>query len=86
MWNFRILGALWAPTSSWRPFGPALGPLDLLDFVQKHHQAIQKLSQRNKKNMYRNPKQKIALKNRYLHPFFVTEEDGEEKLCFLVVG
>ena len=29
----RSLGALGAPTSSWRPFGPALGPWGLLDFV-----------------------------------------------------
>ena len=29
----RSLGALWGPTSTWRPFGPALGPSGLLDFV-----------------------------------------------------
>ena len=29
----RSLGALRAPTSSWRPFGPALGPSGLLDFA-----------------------------------------------------
>ena len=29
----RSLGALRAPTSSLRPFGPALGPSSLLDFV-----------------------------------------------------
>ena len=29
----RSLGALRAPTSSWRPFGPAFGSLGLLDFV-----------------------------------------------------
>ena len=29
----RSLGARWAPTSSWRPFGPAFCPSGLLDFV-----------------------------------------------------
>ena len=31
----RSLGALRAPTSIWRPFGPALGPSGLLDFVHQ---------------------------------------------------
>ena len=29
----RSLGPLRGPTSSWRPFGPALGPSGLLDFI-----------------------------------------------------
>ena len=29
----RSLGALWAPTSSSRPFWPAFGPLGMLDVV-----------------------------------------------------
>ena len=36
----RSLGALRAPTSSWRPFGPALGPSGLLDFVLRALRAL----------------------------------------------
>ena len=37
---YRSLGALRAPTSSWRPFGPALGPSGLLDFVLRALRAL----------------------------------------------
>ena len=36
----RSLGALRAPTSSLRPFGPALGPSGLLDFVLRTLRAL----------------------------------------------
>ena len=36
----RSLGALRAPTSSLRPFGPALGPSGLLDFVLRALRAL----------------------------------------------
>ena len=36
----RSLGPLWGPTSSLRPFGPALGPSGLLDFVLRALRAL----------------------------------------------
>ena len=36
----RILGARWAPTSSLRPYGPALDPSGLLDFVLRALRAL----------------------------------------------
>ena len=38
--KYRSLGALRAPTSSLRPFGPALGPLGLLDIVLRALRAL----------------------------------------------
>ena len=40
IFNTRSLGARWAPTSSWRPFGPAFGPSGLLDFVLRALRAL----------------------------------------------
>ena len=36
----RCLGARWAPTSSWRPFGPAFFPSGILDFILRALQAL----------------------------------------------
>ena len=36
----RSLGARWAPTSSWRPFGPAFCPSGILDFVLRALRAL----------------------------------------------
>ena len=41
------LGAPWAPTSSWRPFGPAFGPSGLLDFVLRALRALRPCDPRN---------------------------------------
>ena len=43
----RGLGALWAPTSSLRPFGPAFGPSGLLDFVLRALRALRPCDPRN---------------------------------------
>ena len=43
----RSLGALRAPTSSLRPFGPALGPSGLLDFVLHALRALRPCDPRN---------------------------------------
>ena len=43
----RSLGALRAPTSSLWPFGPALGPSGLLDFVLRALQALRPCDPRN---------------------------------------
>ena len=43
----RSLGALRAPTSSLRPFGPALGPSGLLDFVLRALRALRPCDPRN---------------------------------------
>ena len=44
----RSLGARWAPTSSWRPFGPALGPSGLFDFVLRALWALRLCDPRNR--------------------------------------
>ena len=38
--NTRSLGPRWAPTSSWRPFGPAFCPSGILDFVLRALRAL----------------------------------------------
>ena len=43
----RSLGALWAPTSSLRSFGPAFGPSGLLDFVLRALRALRPCDPRN---------------------------------------
>ena len=43
----RSLGARWAMTSSCRPFGPALGPSGLLDFVLRALQVLRPCDSRN---------------------------------------
>ena len=43
----RSLGALRALTSRLRPFGPALGPLGLLDFVLRALRALRPCDPRN---------------------------------------
>ena len=43
----RSLGALRAPTSRLRPFGPALGPSGLLDFVLRALRALRPGDPRN---------------------------------------
>ena len=45
--NTRSLWARWAPTSSWRPFGPAFGPSGLLDFVLRALRALRPCDPRN---------------------------------------
>ena len=45
--NTRSLGALRAPTSRLRPFGPALGPSGLLDFVLRALRALRPCDPRN---------------------------------------
>ena len=36
----RSLGARWAPTFSWQPFGPAFCPSGILDFVLRALRAL----------------------------------------------
>ena len=43
----RSLAAHWAPISSLRPFGPALDPSDLLDFVLCSLRALRPCDPRN---------------------------------------
>ena len=43
----RSLAAHWAPISSLRPFGPALGPSGLLDFVLRALRALRPCDPRN---------------------------------------
>ena len=50
----RSLGALRAPTSSLRPFGPAFGPSGLLDFVLRALRALRPCDPQKK--FSRNPK------------------------------
>ena len=45
--SHRGLGALRAPTSSLRPFGPAFGPSGLLDFVLRALRALRPCDPRN---------------------------------------
>ena len=47
LYHTRSLGALWAPTSRLRPFGPAWGPSGLLDFVLCALRALRPCDPRN---------------------------------------
>ena len=72
----RSLGALRAPTSSVRPFGPAFGPSGLLDFVLRALRALRPCDPRyvaidsgkpknfvNKSKKFRRQIQKISSTN-----------------------
>ena len=48
----RGLGALRAPTSSLRPFGPAFGPSGLLDFVLRALRALRPCDPRNSASVF----------------------------------
>ena len=70
----RSLGARWAPTSSWRPFGPAFCPSGILDFVLHALRALRPCDPRThsvgnptnfmeKSNKFHREIQQISLRN-----------------------
>ena len=72
--NTRSLGARWAPTSSWRPFGPAFCPSGILDFVLHALRALRPCDPRThsvgnptnfmeKSNKFHREIQQISLRN-----------------------
>ena len=46
----RSLGARWAPTFSWQPFGPAFCPSGILDFILRALQALRPCDPRTDNN------------------------------------
>ena len=67
--NTRGLGALQAPTSSLRPFGPAFGPSGLLDFVLRALRALRPCDPRN--GAIRSSVKKTLLLRWRLDPFII---------------
>ena len=90
--NNRSLGPLRGPTSSWRPFGPALGPSGLLDFVLHALRALRPCdprlhpSQANTITQANTIPQADTITPVFLVPEEQEEEEEEEELRILGVG